>query len=99
MHPDMDVRCAIIKLADALCQWERATGMNSVLILREERGFYFRAQSGKPGIPDDITDDQLLASINPSHASRIAELERENGRLIAENEDLKAEAIARKELD
>ena len=66
-HPDPEVRKALIRLCDALCSWERATGLDSVLILREQRGFLFRAQSGKPissmldGVPDstlfDLMDD------------------------------------------
>lgn len=60
-HPDEDVRAAIVKLCDALCTWERNTGRNSVLILREDHGFEFRAQSGKPGIPHGISDATLLS--------------------------------------
>lgn len=61
-HPDLEVRKALIRLCDALCTWERATGQESVLILREQRGFQFRAQSGKP-IPrsnDDVSDSMLF---------------------------------------
>jgi len=58
-HPDADVRQAIVKLCDALCSWERATSRESVLIIREQGGFCYRAVSGKPGVPDDITDEQL----------------------------------------
>lgn len=59
-HPDPDVERAIIKLSDALCSWERITGRESILIVREEGGFSYRAVSGKPGIPDDMTDEQFL---------------------------------------
>lgn len=58
-HPDRDVEIAIIRLSDALCQWERATGRQSILIVREQGGFVYRAASGKPNIPDDIADEQL----------------------------------------
>lgn len=58
-HPDPEVNQALIKLCDALCTWERNTGRNSVLIVREEGGFVFRAVSGKPGIPDDVPDSKL----------------------------------------
>lgn len=61
-HPDPEVRSAIIRLADALCMWERATSRESVMIIRE-RNFVFRAMSGKPGIPDDIPDSQLMELI------------------------------------
>lgn len=63
-HPDPEVQQAIVALCDRLCSWERATGRESVLILRERCGFVFRAQSGKPGIPDDIADINLLATVS-----------------------------------
>ena len=59
-HPDKEVRSAIIRLADALCTWERATGKESIMIVREVGGFVFRAASGKPDIPSDIPDHHLL---------------------------------------
>ena len=62
-HPDPDVQQAIIKLSDALCSWERATSRQSVLIIREQGGFVYRAASGKPGIPDDIADAQLIDNV------------------------------------
>ena len=62
-HPDPDVRQALIRLSDALCTWERSTGRESVLILREAGGFVYRAVSGKPGIPDDIPDSDLMKTI------------------------------------
>lgn len=62
-HPDPDVRQALIRLSDALCTWERNTGRESVLILREVGGFVYRASSGKPGIPDDISDSDLMKTI------------------------------------
>lgn len=61
-HPDPEVQSAIVRLSDALCSWERETGRESVLIVREP-GFVYRAASGKPGIPDDITDAQLMSTI------------------------------------
>lgn len=62
-HPDPDVQNAIVGLSDALCTWERATGRESVVIIREQGGFVYRAQSGKPGIPEDIPDQQLLQMV------------------------------------
>jgi len=61
-HPDNEVRSAIIRLADALCMWERATGRESVMIIRE-RDFQFRALSGKPTIPDDMKDSEIMGLI------------------------------------
>jgi len=61
-HPDPEVMAAIIRLSDALCQWERSTEIESVLIIREKNWSY-RAQSGKPNVPDWVEDTQLLEMI------------------------------------
>jgi hypothetical protein len=58
-HPDREVKEAIIRLADALCTWERNTGRENVLIIRED-GFEARFVNGKPNVPKDIPDEQLL---------------------------------------
>ena len=60
-HPDAEVRSAIVRLCDALCSYERATGLESVLIIREQGGFVYRAMGGKPTIPVEISDESLLA--------------------------------------
>jgi len=62
-HPDREVRQALIRLNDALCTWERNTGRQSVLILREQGGFEHRSMSGKPGVPEDVTDEQLMGTL------------------------------------
>ena len=62
-HPDKEVQSAIIRLNDALCSWERSTGRESILILREQGGYVHRSASGKPNIPEDISDDVLLGRI------------------------------------
>jgi len=64
-HADREVRSALIRLNDALCSWERHTGRESVLILREVGGFVHRSISGKPvteGL-NDITDAELIKNI------------------------------------
>ena len=65
-HLDQEVDKALIRLCDALCSWERATGRESVLILREQGGFQFRAQSGKPlaRTQDDVSDSILFDLID-----------------------------------
>lgn len=60
-HEDDEIRAAIIRLSDALCSYERATGLQSILIIREQNGFCYRAISGKPDVPPDATDESLLA--------------------------------------
>jgi len=62
-HPNQEINQALIRLTDLLCEWERNTGRESVLILREAGGFVYRAVSGKPGVPDDIEDAQLMKLI------------------------------------
>lgn len=64
-HQCPEVRKALIQLDDALCSWERATGVESVLVLREQGGFVHRAVSGKPDVPDDasLTDVRLIENI------------------------------------
>ena len=60
-HKDKEVQAAIIRLSDALCQWERATDLENILIIRElGTGYYFRAVNGKPNVPDDLSDDFIL---------------------------------------
>jgi len=58
-HADKEVQAAIVRLADAMCTWERATGRENVIIIREG-DFVFRAMSGKPNVPEDVTDEQLV---------------------------------------
>jgi len=62
-HPNQDVESAIIRLSDALCTWERSTGIESILIIREKRGYVYRAVNGKPGVPDDLTDEEIIDTI------------------------------------
>ncbi|TET67566.1 MAG: hypothetical protein E3J56_12650 [Candidatus Aminicenantes bacterium] len=62
-HSDPEVQKALIRLNDALCSWERSTGRESVLILREQGGYVHRSVSGKPGPPEDVTDSQIVKTI------------------------------------
>lgn len=59
-HPSLEVNQALIKLADALCQWERSTGNQSILILREQGIPSIRFDCGKPTIPEDMLDSEVL---------------------------------------
>lgn len=65
-HPDSNVNQALIRLNDALCAWERSTGINSVLIIREEGGWQHRSMSGKPDVPQDVSDEMLLCIVRTS---------------------------------
>lgn len=71
-HPDREVNEAITNLCVALMQWERNTGRQSVLILRENNGempgermtqpgYALRAINGLPlgKDNDDLTDEYL----------------------------------------
>jgi hypothetical protein len=64
-HPSEEIKAALGKLLDALCSWERDTGRNSCLVLRED-GFVVRAVDGKPcrlegGFLEEMSDGALLA--------------------------------------
>ena len=62
-HYNPEVQRAIQNLLDRLCQNERSTGRNSILILRET-DFCLRAQDGVQAyIPDDFSDEQVLKLI------------------------------------
>lgn len=75
-HPDPDVQQAIMRLCNALCSFERSTGRQSLLIVRENNGEYpgnpmsapgfcFRADCGRPlhNNQDDIPDAHLLEHV------------------------------------
>jgi len=61
-HQCREVQEALNRLNDALCTWERNTGVESVLILRQ-RGFVHRSVSGKCDVPEDVSDGQLMLNI------------------------------------
>lgn len=63
IHPCPEVELALVQLNDALCTWERATGRQSALVLREEGGFVHRSMSGKPDVPEDVSDEMLFATV------------------------------------
>lgn len=77
-HLDHDVQRALIRLCDALCQWERSTGRTSLLVLIEQdrerpmSRFEFVADCGKP-IPDDsrhgLPPDEILRTHMEHYAS------------------------------
>jgi len=58
-HPSPDVRRALLNLADALCSWERTTGRDNLLIVKDTVGCEYRSLSGAP-VPDDIPDGHLI---------------------------------------
>lgn len=58
-HLNENVNKALLDLDSALCTWERGTGRESVLVLREAGGFVHRSVNGKPNVPDDVEDDLL----------------------------------------
>lgn len=58
-HPSEDVRAAAIRLLDALCQWERTTGRDNVVIIKDAIGCQYRSLSGAPQ-PPDISDALML---------------------------------------
>ena len=54
-HKDAEVQDAMVKLMDALCSWERATGRtNLLLIIEPESDFLCLALDGKPERTRDV---------------------------------------------
>lgn len=86
-HLDPNVQQAIDHLCDELCTWERATGRESVLIIREPSSeFCFRAQSGKPLSEDldDISDQQVMAVVGhePEAFEELIKLRQDKAELL-----------------
>lgn len=68
-HPDEGVRTTAIRFLDALTRWNRNTGRENVVIIKDTTGCQWRSLSGTPQL-DDISDAQLLeayARINEQH--------------------------------
>lgn len=68
-HPCPEVRAATIRLLDALCTWNRNTGRENVVILKDTAGCEYRTLSGVPQ-PEDITDAQLLEAFESLKAEQ-----------------------------
>ena len=62
-HLNEDVNKALLALDSAICSWERSTGIESVLIFREQGGFVHRSVNGRPGVPEDVVDEQIISMI------------------------------------
>jgi hypothetical protein len=60
-HPSEEVRSAMVRLADALCQWERTTGRAHVIIVKDGIGCEYRALDSAPA-PADVSDLELLSA-------------------------------------
>jgi hypothetical protein len=86
-HHDPDVGKALIRLCDELCSWERSTELESVLILRE-RGFVLRALSGKPNVPSDLLDLELLERIPASSTSHVNHSDNNVQKAVIELDDI-----------
>lgn len=60
-HPNLDVRIAWRALLNALFEWEWASGLTSVVCLRETGGTVIRAVSGQPVLRiHDPTSDEIM---------------------------------------
>ena len=62
-HPCQEVRTAAIRLLDALTSWNRNTGRENIVIIKDTIGGEIRTLSGAPQ-PPDITDAQLLEAFD-----------------------------------
>jgi len=64
-HPCEDVNAALVRLNDALCTWERSTGLETVLIVRGAK-WQHRSMSGKP-MSDSISDEELMRFVDDAN--------------------------------
>ena len=63
-HKNQAVQQALTAINDALCEMERNTGNQSVLILRDQSGFEHRSMSGKPiEYVDGLTDEMMFDTL------------------------------------
>lgn len=69
-HTHEEIEKALVNLCDRLCQWERSTGRQSVLILKE-RDFTIRAIDGVRAFAQDkmISDEKLLKLVDEIQTS------------------------------
>jgi len=67
-HPDPKVQNAIVKLNDALCEHERNTGVQSVMVIRQ-KDWKHRSANGKPftGETEDSLPDNEVFNIFGIH--------------------------------
>jgi len=62
-HSSDYVQQKIQALLDQLCQYERSTGIESILIIRDKGGFCLRAVDGvQKFAPEDMSDQELLTA-------------------------------------
>lgn len=62
-HPDAAVNQAILRLAGALCIWERDTSRTSMVVIRDSGGFVCRLMDGKPVPCDEALDDAAFLAL------------------------------------
>jgi len=60
-HPCPEVRAAAIRLMDALSSWNRNTGREHMVIIKDSIGCEIRVLTCAP-LPEHVTDEQLLES-------------------------------------
>jgi hypothetical protein len=60
-HPDKNIRRALIELIDALCSWERSTGNEHLIIVKDTArdGYEYRVFTSSP-VRDHTGDHALL---------------------------------------
>jgi hypothetical protein len=58
-HPSEPVRIALLNLLDALCSFERSTGHENLVIVKDSTGCQYRSLSGAP-VPYHTGDHTLL---------------------------------------
>lgn len=60
-HPDESVRKALLELVDALCSWERSTGNEHLIIVKDtaREGYEYRVFTSSP-VPNHTGDHALI---------------------------------------
>lgn len=59
-HPSPEVRKGLLALLDALCSWERSTGRENLLIVKDSIGCEYRSISGSGDLPKHTGDHAML---------------------------------------
>jgi hypothetical protein len=64
-HPDENVRKALIGLVDALCSWERSTGNEHLIIVKDtaRAGYEYRVLASSP-VPEHMGDHSLIEAFD-----------------------------------
>lgn len=63
-HASPEINAALVRLNDAICSWERDTGISTVLVMRDTAEWAHRSLNGKPGVPATVSDADLMEHLH-----------------------------------